>query len=344
MFSAEHLRDWALLLVCNLIWASQFVMVKLVQEQMGPVFATFFPMTLATLFLIPVVWHAKRGASGNHGRLPTRDMLEFILIGVFGQVVAQLFITWGVRWSLASNAALLMLTLPVSTAVMAYFLLGERMTRVRWISFALAIIGVLECSGLDWKQLNFTSVTFLLGNLMIFLSVNGSAFYNAYSKKLLRRYSPLEVLLYGYYAVFVFLCPITIYVEPQGFTNLSHYNTTVWVGLAMLALFQYFLSMVIFLNVLTRLDATQAAVSNYLIPFFGVVIAAIVLHERLTGFMIAGGILVLASTLLVTVYEERQRARETAGVGCASQERPPLNSAGRDPNRSLRPPPPPTPS
>jgi len=45
-----------------------------------------------------------------------------------------------------------------------------------------------------------------------------------------------------------------------------------------LALFQYFLSMVIFLNVLTRLDATQAGLSNYLIPFFGVLIAAAVLH------------------------------------------------------------------
>jgi drug/metabolite transporter (DMT)-like permease len=47
--------------------------------------------------------------------------------------------------------------------------------------------------------------------------------------------------------------------------------------------------------------------ANYLIPFFGVLIAAIVLHERLTTFMVAGGVLVLASTLLISVYEERQR-------------------------------------
>jgi len=311
MFSAARLRDWTLLLVCNLIWASQFVMVKLVQEQMGPVFATFFPITLAMLLLIPVVRRERSNATGDNARIPTHDVLEFILIGVFGQVVAQLFITWGVRWSLASNAALLMLALPISTAVMAYFFLTERMTLVRWISFALALAGVLECSGIDWRELNLVSARFLLGNLMIFLSVNGSAFYNVYSKKLLRRYSPLQVLLYSYYAVFALLCPITVYSEPQGFTNLPHYNKVVWLGLVMLALFQYFLSMVIFLNVLTRLDATQAAVSNYLIPFFGVVIAAIVLHERLTKFMVAGGILVLASTLLVTVYEEQQRAPET---------------------------------
>lgn len=59
-----RLRDWALLLVCNLIWASQFVMVKLVQRQMGPVFATFFPMTLATLLLIPIVRHERLRAGG----------------------------------------------------------------------------------------------------------------------------------------------------------------------------------------------------------------------------------------------------------------------------------------
>jgi drug/metabolite transporter (DMT)-like permease len=318
MFITTRLRDWTLLLLCNLIWASQFVMVKLVQEQTGPVFATFFPMTLAMLFLIPIVWREQRKAGNQGNKISNHDVLEFLLVGVFGQVAAQFFITWGVRWSLASNAALLMLTLPVVTAVMAYFLLGERMTRVRWLSFALALVGVMECSGVEWKELNFTSIRFLLGNLMIFLSVSGSAFYNVYSKKLLRRYSPLRVLLYSYYVVFAFLGPLTIYTEPQGLINLPHYRTTVWVGLLILAVFQYFLSMLIFLNVLTRLDATQAAVSNYLIPFFGVVVAAVVLHERLSRFMVVGGVLVLASTLLVTVYEEHQRARETAGIESAN--------------------------
>jgi len=308
--AVSRLRDWALLLICNLIWASQFVLVKIVQEQMGPVFATFFPMTLATLLLVPIVHRgrARQTASNQASPIERRDVFEFILIGVLGQVVAQLFITWGVRLSLASNGALLMLALPVSTAVMAYFILGERMTPVRWLSFALALGGVLECSGIDWKELNLTSGKFLAGNLLIFLSVNGSAFYNAYSKKLLGRFSPLQVLLYSYYAVFAFMLPITLYTEPQGFRNLPHFNLGVWLGLLGLALLQYFLSMVLFLNVLTRLDATQAALSNYLIPFFGVLIAALY-GERLTGFMVAGGILVLASTLLVTVYEERQRAR-----------------------------------
>ncbi len=322
MIASSRLRDWSLLLVCNLIWASQFVLVKIVQQQMGPVFATFFPMTLATLFLIPLVRRERQGHNPTSaaGPLLPRDIFDFILIGVGGQVVAQLFITWGVRLSNASNAALLMLTLPISTAVMAYFIVGERMTPVRWASFALAIIGVLQCSGIDWKELKFSSGRFLLGTLMNFLSVNGSAFYNSYSKKLLARHAPLRVLLFSYYAVFAFMLPITLYTEPQGFRDLPQFSPVVWLGLLALAVFQYFLSMVIFLNVLTRLDATQAGLSNYLIPAFGVVIAAVVLHERLTGFMVAGGALVLASTLLVTVYEERQRAGANSSVAAPASQ------------------------
>lgn len=296
MIVSSRLRDWALLLLCNLIWASQFVMVKLVQEQMGPSFAAFFPMTIATAMLVPIV-------RGQGLWPPRRDWIHFILLGVLGQVVAQLFITWGVGLSLASNAALITLALPVMTAVMAYGILGERMSRVRWLSFALAIAGVTACSGIDWKELNLTSTRFLLGNVMIFASINGSAFYNTYSKRMLKRYSPLAVLLYSYYAVFAFLLPVTLRAEPESFLHLGRFTPKVWLGLAVLALFQYFLSMVIFLNVLTRLDATQAGLCNYLIPVFGVILAWLVLGERLTPAMLAGGALVLASTLLITIYE-----------------------------------------
>ncbi len=290
------LVDWFWLLACNLMWASQFVMVKLVQEQMGPLFAVTFPIALSTIALIFLV------AREPKGTITKRDIIDFTLLGILGQLVAQLFITWGVRFAPASNAALITLIMPISTAVMAHFLLGEHMTRIRWISFGLALLGVAACSGVDWHGLNFGRGYFI-GNVLIFFSVLGSAFYNTYSKRVLETFSPLKVLLYSYYALLAVLLPMTIALEPSGFANLPHYSGTVWIGLAILAVFQYFLSMVIFLNVLTRLDATQAALSNYLIPFFGVLIAAVVLHEKLTGSMIVGGTLALASTLLITVWD-----------------------------------------
>jgi len=56
------------------------------------------------------------------------------------------------------------------------------------------------------------------------------------------------------------------------------------------------------------LDAIQAALSNYLVAFFGVPIAAIWLGERLSLAGIAGGILVLGSTLLISLWERKQAA------------------------------------
>jgi len=286
-------------------------MSKLAQQQTGPLFTTVFPISLATLALYVLVHARRKGETipGRPAKMPTRTLVEFIMIGLFGQVGAQLCANWGVRLSLASNGSILALTLPISTAVMAYFILGERMTWVRWVSFALALAGVVECSGIDWKQLDLTSPRFLLGNLMLFISILASAFYNVYSKHLLRCYTPLEVILYSYYTVIVILLPLALHAEPEGFRNLFHYSRTVWVGLTLLTVFQYFLSMVVFMNVLKRLDATQAGLMNYLIPFFGLVSAATVLHEHLTRSMVIGGALVLVSTLLITVYEEGRQAR-----------------------------------
>jgi drug/metabolite transporter (DMT)-like permease len=307
MTPLSKFRDWGLLLACNLIWGSQFVVYKLVERQVGPAVAALFAISCATMLLIPIVHgknRRKKGVDKSYG-MPVRDMWEFILIGIGGQVVAQLFVAWGVRLTLASNAALLGFSLPVSTALMAYLFLGERMTGVRWLSFGLAIAGVVVCSGISWGELSFGSRRFLLGNVMLFLAVNGGAFYNVYSKKLLRRYSPLEVLLYSYYVAVGFLLPIALYTEPQSFRHLTDFTLTFWVGIILLGVLEYFLAMVIFLSVLTRLDATQAGLMNYSIPFFGVLAASLVLHERLTKFMVLGGLLVLASTLLVTVYEQQ---------------------------------------
>ena len=311
--TAARLVDWALLLACNLIWASQFVLAKLVQERMGPVFATFVPMTLATLFLVPIVRREQR-TRGRTDRPPGRDVAQFVLVGVCGQVAAQLLVTWGVGIAPASNAALLALTLPVATALMAFLILGERMTAVRWASFVFAILGVVQCSGVDWRALDFADRRFLLGNLLVLGGIGGSAFYNVYSKRLLTRYTPLEVLVYSYYAVVATLLPLAVALEPAGFAAMPGFGAKAWVGLLLLAVFQYGLSMVLFLNVLSRLDATQAALSNYLIPFFGLVIAWLVLGERLTLPMVAGGVLVLASTLLITVYEEQIVARRARGL------------------------------
>ncbi len=299
------MRSWLFLFSCNLMWALQFTCIKLVQDQVGSLFTVWAPMTLATVMLYPLI-RAERGKSSPETRRGWKDVVLFFILAFIGVFPGQVLITWGTRLSLASNAALLMLTLPVCTAVLAFLLLGEKMTGIRWVSFGLAILGVLFCSNFDLGQLNFGKGYFF-GNLLIFSGVLGSSFYNSYGKKVLERYSPMEMLFYTYVAMFVIMTPLTLHQEMDVFARIPQFTLQTWIGLGLLTFFHNYLSMVLFLKALKQLDAIQAALSNYLITFFGLPIAAIWLGERLTIMAIIGGILVLGSTLLITIWDELRK-------------------------------------
>lgn len=311
-------RSWIYLLLANLMWALQFTCVKLVQDQAGPFVTVWGPMTLATAMLYPLL-RRERKVHSPKGERSSKDVFLYFTLAVVGVFPGQFFITWGTRLSLASNAALLMLTLPICTAFMAHIFLAERMTRIRWISFALALAGVIMCSGIDFRSLNF-GTTYLAGNVLIFLGLNGSAFYNSYSKKVLKRYSPLEVIFYTYVAMFVVMTPLTLATESDVFARIPSFTLQTWIGFLLLTFFHNYLSMVLFLKALDYLDAIQAALTNYLITFFGLPISAIWLGERLTPMMIVGGIIVFLSTLLITVWEERKRRTTDVAVGAAGTE------------------------
>ena len=242
-----------------------------------------------------------------------REIASFAVIGIFGQVVAQLGITWGVRFAPASNAALLSLTLPIATAVMAYLLLGERMTAIRWLSFALAVVGVLQCSGVDWDNLRFASGGVAVGNLLIVLGVLGSAFYNVYSRKLLHWYTGLEVLIYGYAVAAILCAGASIYLDKRPFYDMTAVPPAAWAAVFVLGSLTWGISMVLFMWLLKFVDIAQISVSIYLLSFFGVLLSAATLGERIQAVQIVGALVVIAAALLSDSYE-RRAARPTGAA------------------------------
>jgi len=240
---------------------------------------------------------------------PRRAVRIYLLLAGLGVFPAQVMMTWGTRISLASNAAVINLMLPVATALFAVIFLRERMTIIRWISFAVAVAGVLLCSGIDFRSLGFGS-SYLAGNALIFAATLGSAFYNSYGKKALEFHSPMKMLFWTYVAVCLLMAPVVLVEEREVFLRIPHFTMQTWIGMGLLTFFHNYLSMILFLKALKNLDAIQASLSNYLITFFGVPIAAVFLHEKLSFAAILGGVLVLASTLLITVWEELRPARQ----------------------------------
>ncbi len=298
-------RSWAALVACNLMWALQFMCIKLTQDQVGAFSTVFIPMLIATLLMAPFVWKAVQ----NNPNRRLSDLKVFAALALAGQFPAQVLMTFGTQQSTAGNAALINMSLPIVAALMAVLLLGERMNAVRWISFVVAGAGVVLCSLKDLTGVSF-SAQYLTGNALILSGVLGSAFYNTWCKKIAAHYTEMEMLFYTYVFMLLLLAPFVWRLEADVFSRIPAFTRNTWIGLGLLSVFHNFLSMILFFNALKRIEAIQAAFSNFLIAFFALPIAIFVLGESLGFWAMVGGALVLAGTALITVYEYRLSKNE----------------------------------
>jgi len=177
------------------------------------------------------------------------------------------------------------------------------MTPVRWASLVVALAGVLILSDFDWRHLGLASSKYAFAHFLILLACTSSSFYNVRCKGLLSRFTPLEVLIYGYVCAVIASVPLLIWVEPFRWSGVQAYNTATWISLLVLSVVSWGLAMVLWMYLLTRLDVSQASVSVYLLPFLGVVVSSVTLGERITSTMVLGGAVTLVGTILATSTE-----------------------------------------
>jgi len=293
-----------LLVVACLMFAGQGTAIKYLGRHLGPLQITFLPFTLATLILLPLAVRARRAS-----RVPLgwTDWRRFIIAGVAGQVVTQLGFVAGVTRSLASNGAVLSLLLPVISTLLAALMLGEKLTRLRVAALAIGLAGAMMLSAGNLRESSFLNVNYLVGNVLIIAAMTGSAFYNVYAKSLFEKFQQIEVLVFSYVAAAATGLLATAIADPVHWGVFQSFTWQTWVAFAYQTLIAYSAAMLLFFAALKRLDVATASLSLYLLPVFGVILAAVLLGERLSVAAAAGAAVVLAATLLVVRYDVKSR-------------------------------------
>jgi len=310
-----HLIDLILLVCCNLMFGAQYPATKAAVMSMGPILLSLLTFAIATICLIPFMVMESRAHPEQPPLLAVfrrGNFFPFFMATVLGFIPASVILAWGIERSLASNAALLTLSIPIFTAVVASAVREERMNFWRWLSFALGITGAVISSDIDWHNLSVFSARYLVGNALILVGCLGSAFTNVYSKGLLDHFRPVRLLIASYLFSGLICVPLLFWREPVQWSVIAGYPARTWVGLGILGLFSWGLSMILFFRVLSRLEVTQVSLSIYLLPFFGVLLSALFLGEKITGAIIGGGMLVLVGTSLILFADSRAGRKKEA--------------------------------
>ena len=183
-------------------------------------------------------------------------------------------------------------------------MLRERVTKLRALTLLLGLAGVFFMSTEDIRQSSLGQMRYLSGNLLILAGCLGSSFYNVYCKGLMARYHELEILIFSYITASLSSIPLLIWIEPVNWRVFATFDWRAWAAFAFLALGVYGASMLLFFHALSHLDVTVASTSLYLVPVFGVAIAAGLLGERLSITALAGAAIVLATTVLIIKYDK----------------------------------------
>ena len=302
---SQKMIDWSLVVIVNFMWATQVPVIRVIGDKLGPVTVAFIPMIVSTIIFLPLLWieNKKRNVK-MYWRW--KDIKYFIWPGLIGVFLMQYAYTLGSRLTLAANAGIITLTIPVIVAIFASLLLKEKLNIVRIISFILAIGGVLLTSLSDISDADFKQSQYLSGNLIFLFACCCCGFYNTYCKMLVdKKFTELQILVYGSLVGSIASIPLLIWAEPFHYSAFIKSGSVALLSMIELSVIVYGVSMLLFFYVLKRMDVTQAILGNYLLPFFIAILGILLLHEKITWLMLLGGVIIIISTLMVTVYENK---------------------------------------
>ena len=297
--------DWSLVVIVNFMWATQVPVIRVIGDKLGPVTVAFIPMIVSTIIFLPLLWIENKKRNVKIFRR-WKDIKYFIWPGLIGVFLMQYAYTLGSRLTLAANAGIITLTIPVIVAVFASLLLKEKLNVVRIFSFILAIGGVLLTSLSDISGADFKQSQYLSGNLIFLFACCCCGFYNTYCKMLVdKKFTELQILVYSSLVGSIASIPLLIWAERFHYSAFIKSGTVALLGMIELSVIVYGVSMLLFFYVLKRMDVTQAILGNYLLPFFIAILGILLLNEKITWLMLLGGGIIIISTLMVTVYENK---------------------------------------
>ncbi|HEV2130176.1 MAG TPA: DMT family transporter [Longimicrobiaceae bacterium] len=278
------------LAVMVIVWAVNFSVVKRALDVFNPLAFNALRYVLASLFVLAVL--RLRGPI----RWPTRhDFPRFLLVGILGNVLYQLAFIYGINYTRAGNASVMMALTPLVVALLSWRVGHEQPGPLTWFGGACSLMGVALVSGASLRVEG--TATTLLGDLILVGAVVLWALYTVAARGLILRYGSVMTTAWTMWLGGAVL--VLVGIPSMVTQEWSAVHGVAWGGLAYSAFLSIGLSYLIWYRAVERIGSTRTSIYSNLTPAVALIVAAVWLGERLTLFSILGALLTIGGVMLV---------------------------------------------
>jgi len=253
------------------IFSGSLPATRLAVMEFDPVFLTMIRATLAALLGVCLLWLFKQ-------KRPTRQQWVPLVIVALGVVIGfPLLTALALQYVTSAHSIVFIGLLPLATAVFGVLRGGERPRPVFWL---FSILGSLLVMGYAFAQGLRAAPA---GDVLMLLAVLVCGLGYAEGAKLSRSLGGWQVICWALVVSLPLVAPLSLLLAPA---TLSGISLPAWLSLGYVALFSMLIGFVFWYRGLAQGGIAAVGQLQLLQPFFGLALAAGLLHEQVSLGMV----------------------------------------------------------
>jgi drug/metabolite transporter (DMT)-like permease len=233
--------------------------------------------------------------------VPLADIGRFATLALTGYGAASVCFFYALKFASASVVAVLLYAYPAMVLVAGWLFLGERASWGQAAAVATTFAGCALVAGVGSAE----QATAWQGVVLGLCAAAGYTLFNLLSARWLPGRSRLTMMAYTF-GIAALLPALGAYATMgRGALSTADWDPSAWWLLAAIVLIPTFAAVILYLEGIRGLGPSQAAITSTFEPVFTMMLAAVVLGERLSPSQLAGAALVIGG---VVVAELQARA------------------------------------
>ncbi len=299
---SRHDSRWAYILVilATLFWAGNVVLGRALRHEIGPFTLAAARIGIAGVVFLPLLRHRPVAEHRPGGQWPW--LLGMALLGMVGCPVTLYL---ALRYTTATSTSLINGTGPLMTALLAAWLLRDRLTPGQLTGALVSLLGVTLVVG-SGRPEGLNGLALNRGDLIMLLNVAMWGLYSIMSRVVTRGRSAVCATTFSTWFALPFLIPAAVLEWRQAPPALTG---PVLLAVLYIGVFATCLAFLAWNEGVRRAGPAGAMAFYNMLPVFGALLAALFLGERLIAGQLLGGGLIIGGGLLAALWR-RTSARQ----------------------------------